>query len=174
MTHTLLDKTFHDYRCRAVFFYTIKGDRFSFPLCNAISPMNGSKADEDFCKKLETNTISKALSKLGFSADVFMGKFENEDYLSNLKIETSIDKAENKDSEIEKQRKECENFVISHFEAIERAVTINEAQGLYRTSIRSLERQKTIPAISSVCERGIVKIHKTFETKKGELDAEVV
>jgi len=42
------------------------------------------KADEDWAKKIETNTISKALSKLGFNADVFMGKFEDNDYVQEL------------------------------------------------------------------------------------------
>ena len=132
------------------------------------------KIDDEARKKVVTNAITKGLSMLGFNADIFMGLFDDIEYVNNLRIESSIEKAENKDSEIEKQKKECEKFVISHFEAIERAVTINEAQGLYRTSIRSLERQKTIPAISSICERGIVKIHKTFETKKGELDAKAI
>jgi len=42
------------------------------------------KSDEDWAKKIETNTISKALSKLGFNVDVFMGKFEDNEYVQEL------------------------------------------------------------------------------------------
>ena len=36
--------------------------------------------DDEAFKKVETNTISKALSKLGFSSDVFEGRFETAGY----------------------------------------------------------------------------------------------
>ena len=38
----------------------------------------------EFIKKLETNTISKALSRLGFGADVFLGKFDDSRYIQEL------------------------------------------------------------------------------------------
>lgn len=94
--YTLFDKTgmvIH----KAIFFY-VGG---SFPITNAISVFSDkqqTRADEDFAKKVETNTISKALSRLGFSADVFMGLFDNNEYVNAQKqkeqIETSIDQVE--------------------------------------------------------------------------------
>lgn len=42
------------------------------------------KVDDEAYKKIETNTISKALSKLGFNADVFLGKFEDNNYVQEL------------------------------------------------------------------------------------------
>jgi len=42
------------------------------------------KSDEDWAKKIETNTISKALSKLGFNVDVFLGMFEDNSYVQEL------------------------------------------------------------------------------------------
>lgn len=42
------------------------------------------KVDDEAYKKIETNTISKALAKLGFNADVFMGKFEDNNYVQEL------------------------------------------------------------------------------------------
>lgn len=45
------------------------------------------KAGDDICKKLITNARSKALSWLGFSADVFMGKFDDAAYVKDLKVE---------------------------------------------------------------------------------------
>ena len=60
----------------------------SFEIGNSIelkiSTKNGMKWDDEFVKKLETNTLSKALSKLGFGADVFMGKFDDMRYIREL------------------------------------------------------------------------------------------
>jgi len=46
-----------------------------------------TKIDDDFAKKLETDALTKALSKLGFNADVFMGKFDDNKYVQSLKSE---------------------------------------------------------------------------------------
>ena len=46
--------------------YTSKGSRYI--------------VDDEAPKKLETNTISKALSKLGFASDVFEGRFDKQGY----------------------------------------------------------------------------------------------
>ena len=43
--------------------------------------------DADFAKKIETDALTKALSKLGFNADVFMGAFDDHRYVSALKEE---------------------------------------------------------------------------------------
>lgn len=40
--------------------------------------------DEDAPKKLITNTIAKCLSMLGFGASVYMGKFEDQEYMAEL------------------------------------------------------------------------------------------
>ena len=86
---------------KAVFFYLKDDVRGSFPITNAISiysDKNKTRVDEDFAKKVETNTISKALSRLGFSADVFLGKFDDYNYVEVAKqkefIKKSIDQQE--------------------------------------------------------------------------------
>ena len=43
--------------------------------------------DADFAKKIETDALTKALSKLGFNADVFMGRFDDHRYVSALNEE---------------------------------------------------------------------------------------
>jgi len=45
--------------------------------------------DDDFAKKLETDALTKALSKLGFNADVFMGKFDDSRYVAQMEEEFS-------------------------------------------------------------------------------------
>jgi len=43
--------------------------------------------DADFAKKIETDALTKALSKLGFNADVFMGRFDDHKYVAEINAE---------------------------------------------------------------------------------------
>lgn len=44
------------------------------------------KPNDDCCKKLITSARSKALSYLGFSADVYLGKFDDTEYVKDMKV----------------------------------------------------------------------------------------
>lgn len=156
--------------CHAVFFYMQDGKESTFPLSNSISAMLGAaKPDEDFCKKLETNTISKALSRIGFSADIFMGLFDDAEYINQLKTEEAIAKAEDKDAEIAAKRKEASDYVLRHISTIESAKTANEIKGIAKAALLHLDRQKIIPAISDICKKGISKISIEAEKRLQEI-----
>jgi len=43
-----------------------------------------SKIDDQFAKKLETDALTKALSKLGFNADIFLGRFDDSRYFNEV------------------------------------------------------------------------------------------
>ena len=43
--------------------------------------------DDNFAKKIETDALTKAISKLGFNADIFMGKFDDVRYVEEMKQE---------------------------------------------------------------------------------------
>jgi hypothetical protein len=86
----------------ALFFYP-KG---SFEISNSIKLCYLSAAgkyivDVEAFKKVETNTISKALSKLGFASDVFEGRFETEGYelIADYATDTALSQAERKAAE---------------------------------------------------------------------------
>ena len=40
--------------------------------------------DADFAKKIETDALTKVLSKMGFNADVFMGRFDDHKYVEQM------------------------------------------------------------------------------------------
>jgi hypothetical protein len=52
------------------------------------------KVDVDAYKKVETDVTTKALSKLGFNADVFIGKFEDAKYRQQRKLEVAEEAGE--------------------------------------------------------------------------------
>ena len=61
-----------------------------FPIISSISIWRDNaktKLDDDFGKKVETDALTKALSKLGFNADVFMGLYDDNRYVTALKEE---------------------------------------------------------------------------------------
>jgi len=77
----------------ATFFYP----NGSFPIKNSIGlyiDNAKTKVDDNFAKKVETDTLTKAISKLGFNADIFMGKFDDQRYLDEV---TNEFKEENKE-----------------------------------------------------------------------------
>jgi hypothetical protein len=43
--------------------------------------------DDNFAKKIETDALTKAISKLGFNADIFMGKFDDVRYVAEVTAE---------------------------------------------------------------------------------------
>ena len=129
---------------KAVFFYIMDGDRVEFPITNAIQATTGlgekKRVDVDFAKKVETNTVSKALSKLGFNADVFMGLFEDNQYLHELHNEQQLKKADDKDAEIAKQRQEYEEWKQSELAAYPSLKTMNALQTVFTSHIRKCKR----------------------------------
>ena len=67
----------------AVFFFP-DGE---FPIKNAqklFMDNAKTKIDDNFAKKLETDTLTKAISKLGFNADIFLGLFDDVKYLTDV------------------------------------------------------------------------------------------
>lgn len=63
--------------------------------CKAL--VNGSRADDDAYKKAVTDGLTKCLSYLGFNADVFLGKFDDNKYVAQMREEfKSASKAERK------------------------------------------------------------------------------
>ena len=59
--------------------------KISFPVSSSILYISEKgKVDDEFAKKLETDMITKALSRLGFNSDVFMGLFDDNRYVAAM------------------------------------------------------------------------------------------
>lgn len=66
---------------------TFYAPNIEFQIMNSISIWRDgarTKLDTDFAKKVETDTLTKALSKIGFNADIFLGKFDDVKYIDGL------------------------------------------------------------------------------------------
>jgi len=74
------ERTVSSMMVSAEFWYKIGEDVFSFPVIDDME----YKPSNDTSKKLQTQLTKKALSKLGFAADVYMSKFDDEEYVKTV------------------------------------------------------------------------------------------
>lgn len=151
---------------KAVFFYTLDGQRYEFPLSNAIEAARGKGekryVDTDFAKKVETNTVSKALSKLGFNADVFMGMMEDQSYLAELQNDLALQKADDKDAEIIQQRLEYDAWKQNELKVYPSLQTLNALNTVYTGHVRKCKRHND--------DSGILLFKSAYENRKSELE----
>jgi len=151
---------------KAKFFYVKDGERVEFPISNAIQATTGAgdkkRVDVDFAKKVETNTVSKALSKLGFNADVFMGMFEDNQYMQELHNELALKKAEDKDAEIAKQAKEYDDWKASELAVYSSINSLNALKNVFTAHIRKCNNRGD--------EAGVRAFTKAKDARKLELE----
>lgn len=98
-----------------------------------------------------------------------MGMFDDQDYVNAVIAEQNIEKADSKEAEADKQKGEISAMVTKHLDLMKNAVSLAEAKGILKFC-RTLETRKTIPVLREICERGLIAMNKTFETKKQELE----
>lgn len=132
---------------KAVFFFVLDGKRGSFPINNSWQVKQGARVDADFVKKAETNTMGKALSKLGFNADVFMGQFDDPNYVEEVTNKKNLEKAENKIEEQAKQDKEWAEWKAKEMKAYDLIPNIDALKSVYTCHIRKLKARGDEQAI---------------------------
>ncbi|MBL4795897.1 MAG: hypothetical protein JKY50_00630 [Oleispira sp.] len=152
---------------KAVFFYVIDGERHEFSINNSwpikVIKKKGQEPspDEDFAKKAETNTMSKALSRLGFSADIFMGQFDDHEYVAMVNNEIALDNAEDKIEEARKQQDEYEEKCAKELKFIKSSASLNELQKLFTDFVRRANLHQD--------KNQILALTKAKDARKSEL-----
>ena len=119
----------------AVFYYP-EGE---FPIKNAQSIFMDNartKIDDNFAKKLETDTLTKAISKLGFNADIFMGLFDDVKYLAEVTKEFAEDPLPIKLSD-----KAIEDLITKGTNEIQKYLKLHEDKKVY-LSTEQIEKLK--------------------------------
>ncbi len=129
----------------------------------------GVSDDGEAPKKSLMDAIKKSLSMLGFCSDIFMGMFDDREYVEQLQAEQAIAKAEDKDAEIAAKRKDTIEYVERQLEAIKTAKSANEIKGIAKASLLHLNRQKAIRDIADICEKGINSISINSEKRLQEI-----
>jgi hypothetical protein len=84
---------------------------------------NETMIDSDFAKKIETDALTKALSKMGFNADIFMGRYDDVKYVNELK-EEFITKPSLSDDKL----KGCEDWTDAQKQAVKSKYKLSKEQ----------------------------------------------
>jgi len=95
-----------------------------------------TKLDDEFAKKVETDSLTKSLSKLGFNADVFMGRFDDLRYVEDVKKEFS--------DKIKKQLKDEGYTFLMDEGNIEQISSALESRTMSDEQKNNLENQLTV------------------------------
>ncbi|MBI6621163.1 hypothetical protein YA0783_22960 [Pseudomonas corrugata] len=102
----------------------------------------GTTTDGEAPKKSLTDAIKKSLSMLGFSADVFLGMFDDRDYVQQRQEEEAIEQAVDKDAEIARQAQDRLDYIKSIIDTMQGAKTPHELKKIHDTAVRQLTLRK--------------------------------
>ncbi|MDN8598660.1 exodeoxyribonuclease VIII [Citrobacter sp. S2-9] len=91
---------------------------------------HGIICDGEAQKKSLTDAIKKALSLLGFSADVWLGLYDQAEYKQENAIEFDIRNASDKAEDVTRIRKELDEKFKTNIDSMRAAVTPNEISGV--------------------------------------------
>ena len=101
----------------------------------------GVTTDTEAPKKSLTDAIKKALAMLGFSADIFLGLFDDQDYVAQRAEEEQIAKAEDAEAERELQKAKRLEWLKGCLADMAKAPTESALKALHSKFIRDASRR---------------------------------
>ncbi len=102
----------------------------------------GTTTDGEAPKKSLTDAIKKSLSMLGFSADVFLGMFDDPEYVDQLKDDERIEQAEDQEAEKARQQQERLDYIKSVIDTMAGAQSSQELKKIHDIAVRKLMRRQ--------------------------------
>lgn len=129
-------------------FWYVQGDErkevISFGATKYLYMTNAGKmkCDGEAKKKSLTDSIKKALSMLGFSADIFLGWFDSAEYKAENATEFAIRNASDKAEDVTRLREELDEKLAKVADTITTAVTVNEASKVHSSISREVETHR--------------------------------
>ncbi|CAI2058498.1 Uncharacterised protein [Serratia quinivorans] len=127
----------------------------------------GLSVDDEPSKKSLTDATTKALSSLGFSADVYLGMFDDTEYSQENAYEHSIKNASDKAEDSVRLRKELDERFKANTETMRSAVTRNEVIKISSSLTRVIGSH--IKSAKAVSDTGHVKYLESRLTRLEEI-----
>ncbi|TKY80315.1 exodeoxyribonuclease VIII-like protein [Pectobacterium polonicum] len=126
--------------------YTLGGNNGEIIAYGCTPYIYGSKygplSDGEAPKKSLTDATKKALSQLGFSADIFLGLYDNPEYRAENKLEFDIKAASDKAEDTVRMRTALDEKFTKNAATLENAVNVNEVNKVFGTLARELEAHR--------------------------------
>lgn len=156
---------------RILFWFVLDGQRGElegYGCTNAVYKSKyGMSTDGEAPKKSLTDAIKKCLRALGFSADVYLGMHDDNNYLEQLNEELAIERAEDKEAEIEKQKAERLEFLKSTIETMNGAASLNEIKKIHDHAVRRLTMRKDDAGVRRIAKE-LKDLSPKFEVEKAQ------
>jgi hypothetical protein len=123
----------------------------------------GVQTDFEAPKKSLTDAMKKALSMIGFTADIHMGMHDDQNYVEIVSSQLALEKSDDKVDEEARQALEYREWLQENLRLIKTATNLNELRLLHKAVIRKLDMRK---------DEGSKKAFaRAYEDRKVELDA---
>ncbi|MEL5662867.1 hypothetical protein PTT73_15140 [Serratia ureilytica] len=130
----------------------------------------GLSVEEEPSKKSLTDATTKALSSLGFSADVYLGMFEDNEYTQENEYEHNIKNASAKADDSVRLRKELDERFKANTKTMREAVTSNEVTKICSSLTRVIGSH--IKSAKAVADTEHVKYLESRLTRLEEIKVE--
>lgn len=131
----------------------------------------GAVQDMEASKKSLTDAIKKCLSMLGFNADIFLGMFDDRDYVETLRIEEDIKKSDDVGKataeHLDKLRGEIQ-VMAKGYELIPYLATLNT---VHKTNSTTLEKKCRL--LNLPYSRAVVELQKAYKEQADKLSPDV-
>lgn len=102
----------------------------------------GIQTDMEAPKKSLTDAIKKCLSMFGFSADVFLGLFDDREYVESQRERENVDKADNQAERAIAARQEWDDKKAEYLEQIKTSPNLKELEIIFTGAIRKGARKE--------------------------------
>jgi len=105
--------------------------------------LSGKRADSDAPKKALTDAITKGLSYLGFNADVFLGKFDDNKYVQERKAEAKQETKEEAkpEKEINNQDQKIADDLLQEMDNIRDQTALKTFADTHKNTVTTLPGQ---------------------------------
>ncbi|MSR12885.1 MAG: hypothetical protein EXR84_14060 [Gammaproteobacteria bacterium] len=151
---------------RIQFWYKLDGERGEFEQYGCTKAVYkssyGASTDDEAPKKSLTDAIKKSLSMLGFSADVYLGLFDDKEYVEQRKDEEALETAEDKSAEEDRQKQERLDYIKSVLGGMQGAVTLHELKKLHDVAVRKLTAKRDTQAVTRIA-RELAELSEKFK-----------
>lgn len=117
----------------------------------------GPYAQAEAPKKSLTDALKKCLSMLGFSADIFLGLYDDQNYVQAIELKQSIEKADKVDEALAQEQEKFVEWVNGEVKLYEQSKSASALKILHNTHRKKVERQ------CQVLQLPFNKVWKKFE-----------
>lgn len=134
----------------------------------------GAMTDFDAPKKSLTDAIKKCLSMIGFSADVFLGLYDDTNYVEAAKVKESVRNADDAEEEMTRARTEFSEWLKRETDTYAKVPSPAPLRLMYQGHLRKAQRQCAVLGVDF--EKVKARIDEAYNAQLDKLipDVELV